>query len=181
VKEGIDIMPEMLSKAFRIASVAHEGQIDKSNQPYILHPVRVALAVGESYELKQAAVMHDVVEDTSITLDFLRKEGFSKKVVDAVDSVTRRIYPKEGVIFDRDNPDTYTKEDYMEFIGRVSKNRFGIIIKMKDIEDNVSVYRLEQLPNDIIIRMLEKYQKAKLALWNEYCDACYKVYGKVLP
>jgi hypothetical protein len=109
-----------------------------------------------------AAVLHDVVEDTYLTLDDLHREGFCNLVVSAVDSVTRRLFPIPGVIFNRNDPSTYVKEEYSAFVLRAKENRFGCIIKIKDIEDNVSSKRLEQLPNDVIdqytiYQMLEQF------------------------
>ncbi len=55
-----------IEKALQIAAQAHEGQKDKDGQPYILHPLRVMNAV-EDKTAKIVAVLHDVIEDTSVT------------------------------------------------------------------------------------------------------------------
>jgi hypothetical protein len=64
-----------LTTAILVAANAHHGQVDKAKQPYILHPLRVMLAV-DSDEERIAAVLHDVVEDTEVTLEDLRTKGF---------------------------------------------------------------------------------------------------------
>ena len=64
-----------LERAIEIAAKNHAGQLDKGGQPYVLHPLRLMLAVQGSHE-RMAAVLHDVVEDTSVTLEDLAAEGF---------------------------------------------------------------------------------------------------------
>ena len=71
-----------LEKAIAIAAAAHAGQVDKAGQPYILHPIRVMLSVTGSHA-QMAAILHDVVEDTSVTVDQLVDEGFPAEVVTA--------------------------------------------------------------------------------------------------
>ena len=68
---------------------AHEGQKDKVGQPYFLHPLPVMIAV-EGEPAKVVAILHDVIEDTAITEDDLRREGFSERVLAALACVTHR-------------------------------------------------------------------------------------------
>src|SRR5436190_1620061 len=76
-----------LETAIRIAVAAHAGQTEKSGATYITHPLRVMAAVsGEEAQI--VAVLHDVVEDTSVTLEDLRREGFSENVLSGVACVT---------------------------------------------------------------------------------------------
>ena len=65
-----------LDRAIELAKQHHEGQTDKTGNPYIEHPLRVMNQV-ESEEEKIVAILHDIVEDTDISLDELRNEGFS--------------------------------------------------------------------------------------------------------
>ena len=71
-----------LERALEIAAKAHAGQMDKAGQPYVLHPLRMMLAVTTP-EARMAAVLHDVVEDTAVTLEELRDEGFPAAVISA--------------------------------------------------------------------------------------------------
>jgi len=89
------------------------------------------------------AVMHDIVEDTDITLDDLRNEGFSKQVVSAIECVTKR----EG-------------EDYDSFIERISLNPLATKVKLADLEDNMDLSRLSDVTEKDLERV-EKYKKAK--------------------
>jgi len=79
----------MLEKAIIIATNAHKGQVDKAGKPYILHSLRVMFSRRNETE-RICAVLHDVIEDTEITLDYLRNEGFSEEVLSVLDAVTRR-------------------------------------------------------------------------------------------
>jgi GTP diphosphokinase / guanosine-3',5'-bis(diphosphate) 3'-diphosphatase len=78
-----------LERAIAIASGAHAGQVDKAGQPYILHPLRVMLRIASEAE-RIAEVLHDVMEDSGVTLELLRAEGFSSEIISAVDALTRR-------------------------------------------------------------------------------------------
>ena len=77
-----------LERAIEIAAAAHAGQVDKAGQPYILHPIRVMLRVTGSHA-RMAAILHDVVEDTPVTIDQLVGEGFPAEVVAAVIALTK--------------------------------------------------------------------------------------------
>jgi len=113
-----------LTTAIMIAANAHHGQVDKASQPYILHPLRVMLAVS-SDEDRMAAILHDVVEDTDVTLDELRRKGFSAAVVQAVDALTRR-----------------DDEPYGDFIKRARANEIARRVKIADILDNTNPERV---------------------------------------
>ena len=78
-----------LEKAIQIAVIAHTGQKDKSGEPYILHPLKVMMHV-KTEEARIVAVLHDVVEDSEITLQDLKNNGFTQNIVDAVDALTKR-------------------------------------------------------------------------------------------
>jgi (p)ppGpp synthase/HD superfamily hydrolase len=77
-----------LTKAIGIAIDAHKGLKDKVGKPYITHIMRV-MERCKTEEEKIVAALHDVVEDTSITIDDLRKAGFSEKVLAAVAAITK--------------------------------------------------------------------------------------------
>ncbi len=115
--------------------------MDKAGAPYILHPLRVMLK-QETTEERIAAVLHDVVEDSDITLEDLRNEGFSEAVVDAVDAVTMR-----------------TGESYTEFVLRATLNPIGRRVKLADLEDNSDLSRISH-PTEEDYERLAKYQKA---------------------
>jgi (p)ppGpp synthase/HD superfamily hydrolase len=130
-----------LERAIALAARAHEGQIDKSGAPYILHPLRMMLRL-ETLEERIVATLHDVVEDCGVTFDHLRAEGFSDAIVAGVDAVTRR-----------------ETETYEEFVLRSKDNLIGRRVKMADLEDNSDVRRLREITDRDRAR-LEKYKRA---------------------
>ncbi len=135
----------MLEKAMILAATAHMGQLDKGGNPYILHPVRVMLRCN-TLEEKIVAMLHDTLEDSDLTADDLVKEGFSKEIVEAVVTLTRK-----------------TEENYMEHIQKVSKNPLATTVKLSDLADNMDLNRLPGLtPKDF--QRLERYLRAKLIL-----------------
>ena len=110
----------MYEKAKILATKAHEGQTRwDPNVPYITHPLAIAEKFSDPLH-RTVAVMHDVVEDTDITLEFLKTQ-FPPDVVEAIDAITHR----DG-------------EGYDEYIMRVMKNSLARDVKIKDIEHNVS-------------------------------------------
>ncbi|HIS33010.1 MAG TPA: bifunctional (p)ppGpp synthetase/guanosine-3',5'-bis(diphosphate) 3'-pyrophosphohydrolase [Candidatus Limivivens intestinipullorum] len=81
----------MIEKAYRIARDAHEGQLRKSGEPYIIHPLSVALILADlelDKETIVAGLLHDVVEDTVMTSEEIRQE-FGDEVELLVDGVTK--------------------------------------------------------------------------------------------
>jgi (p)ppGpp synthase/HD superfamily hydrolase len=78
-----------IEKALQIAARAHGRQVDKHEQPYILHPLRDMSAV-EGEEARIVAILHDVIEDTSIKADDVRREGFGEAVLEALERLTHR-------------------------------------------------------------------------------------------
>ncbi len=147
----------MLEKAIEIAVEAHRGQIDKAGKEYILHPMRVMLRGRNDTEMI-IGILHDVVEDTPVTLDMLRLEGFSEEILAALDCITK-----------------HNEESYSAFIDRVLTNPLATQIKLYDMEDNLKRDRIPYpTPKDearfqkyekyheIILRKLNEYQKAGL-------------------
>ena len=109
-------MQSTLEKAISLATEAHKGQTDKNGAPYILHPLRVMARVKSNTE-KIVAVLHDVIEDTDYTIENLRKNGYSKEVLEAIDCLTKR----DG-------------EDYDEYINRSRTNPIASKVKIDNID-----------------------------------------------
>lgn len=131
----------MLNKAIAIATKAHDGQVDKGGNPYILHPLRVMMNC-ESEAAKICAVLHDVIEDTNITFKDLKSQGFSDEIVTALDCLTKR----EG-------------ESYADFINRILPNEIACHVKLADLIDNMDLTRIQNLSKEDEARI----QKYKLA------------------
>lgn len=129
-----------LSKAIEIATQAHQGQVDKAGKPYISHPLAVMGLVERESE-KIVAVLHDVVEDTPITLTNLAAEGFSPECVAAVDAITKR--------------DGEPLENCLE---RVKSNPIAIKVKLADLTHNMDLSRIAALTAKDFAR-IERYKE----------------------
>ena len=128
-------------KAYEIAKKAHLGQVDKAGEDYIKHPEKVASFVKTDEE-KAVAYLHDVIEDTELTLEDLHEYEFSKEVIEAVDIITK----KKG-------------EDYQSYLNSVKKNKLARAVKLADLRHNSDLTRLIKVTEKDIKRK-EKYQKA---------------------
>ncbi len=132
---------KMYNMAFDIASRAHAGQYDKSGRVYVLHPIRVSERCV-TLKAKIVALLHDTIEDTDVTVDYLRETGFPDEIVEAVLSVTRR----EG-------------ETYEDYVRRAAMNPIGREVKIADLEDNMNVFRLPEFTDRDAAR-IRKYIQA---------------------
>ena len=126
-------------KAYEIAKRAHLGQVDKAGEDYIKHPQKVASFV-KSDEEKAVAYLHDVIEDTELTLEDLYEYGFSKEVIEAVDIITK----KRG-------------EDYQSYLNSVKKNKLARAVKLADLRHNSDLTRLTKVTEKDVKRK-EEYQ-----------------------
>lgn len=142
-------MGNSLETAIKIAVTAHSGQVDKANQPYILHPLRVMFSLQTDKE-RIVGVLHDVIEDTDITYEYLKSNGFDDEIIEGIKSVTK-----------------VQDETYDEFIDRAKLNSIGINVKLADLEDNMNINRIEN-PTDKDCQRMEKYRKAKERLLSTF-------------
>ena len=122
-----------IEKAIKMATAAHEGQMRKSGDPYISHPIAVMKIVedwGMDEDTILAAVLHDTVEDTDVTLDDIKKE-FGEQVAFLVDGVTKLSNARSGM---RDI-DTYlpeTKDNLLRLLIAMGADIRVLIIKLAD-------------------------------------------------
>jgi len=132
-----------ISKAITLASDAHSNQFDKQGEPYILHPIRVMMKFEDSIH-RIAAVLHDVVEDTSVSITLINQR-FGSEVSDIVDLLTRR-----------------KDEKYEKYILRISQHLIASRIKIADLEDNMDLKRWKfgkKVTNENFA-MMKRYLKA---------------------
>jgi (p)ppGpp synthase/HD superfamily hydrolase len=135
----------MLSRAIYIASKAHLGQRDAGGVSYILHPLRIMMRLRtDDEELQCIAVLHDAVEDNTefCNLEFLRNEGFSERVLDALALLTHD-----------------KNVDYMDYIKAMQHNLDALRVKREDLRDNSDMTRLKGL-RDKDFERINKYIRA---------------------
>lgn len=130
-----------LITAIKIACKAHADQKDKAGEPYILHPLRLMLRL-EDKDAMIVAVLHDVIEDSHIGIDFLESQGFDKSILKAVEALTKK-----------------ENEPYHDFIERLSFNDVAVKVKIEDLKDNLNLTRLTCISDKDLARM-KKYHKA---------------------
>ena len=131
-----------LEKAISLALRVHAGQTDRYGHPYILHPLHVMLQMDTEQEMT-AAVLHDVIEDSELTLDDLQEEGFSEPVLEAVRLMT---HEKESV-------------SYEEYVRNLKPNPIARKIKLADLQHNMDISRMDKVRERDLDR-LEKYRRA---------------------
>jgi GTP diphosphokinase / guanosine-3',5'-bis(diphosphate) 3'-diphosphatase len=134
-----------LERAIAIAANAHAGQTDKGGQPYILHPLRVMLRVSTEFE-RMAAVLHDVVEDSDVSLEALSAEGFPDEVVSAVEALTKR-----------------PGETRIQAAHRAAANTVARVVKLADNAENLDISRIAN-PTQKDFARLEEYRQVRAIL-----------------
>lgn len=129
----------MIDIALAIARKAHAGQVDKAGVDYIQHPLYVASQVKTEQE-KAIALLHDVLEDSDITVADLLAYGLSNKVVTAVQTLTK----KKG-------------QSYQEYLEKVKSNNLARVVKLADLKHNSDLSRLKSV-SDTDRERVEKYR-----------------------
>ena len=138
----------MLKKAYEIASAGHSKQKRESGEPYITHPLHVAIYLSDlsmDIETIVSAILHDLIEDTDVTYAYIKKE-FGKEIADIVDGVTKL-----------DKINYNSKEE-----AKADAIRKMVIAMSKDIR--VLILKLaDRLHNIETINYLSDWKKEKIA------------------
>ncbi|MQA84790.1 MAG: HD domain-containing protein [Streptosporangiales bacterium] len=125
--------------AVAVARRAHAGQTDKAGRPYIEHPLRVMARLAGDEE-RMAAVLHDVLEDTAVTVGDLRSAGCPEPVIAAVLALTKQ--PGESLA---------------QSMARAAADPIARVVKRADIADNSDPRRLALLDRAAADRLRRKY------------------------
>jgi hypothetical protein len=128
----------LLELALQIAVKAHDGQKDKSGEPYIFHPIRVMQRCSTP-KGKIVALLHDTVEDTDVTFEDLEAAGFDSGTIDTLRLVTH----ETGVPYD-------------DYIDALVHDPVAVEVKIADLEDNSDIRRLKEIGVKDVER-LKKY------------------------
>lgn len=145
------IVTPTLEDAIILAANAHKGQKDRNDEPYIMHPVRV-MAQLWGHDERMVAILHDVIEDTPVTLDDLRKAGYPDRIIEAVDAISRR---------------KAAGESFSQYIQRVKTNPLATKVKIADLKDNSNLDRLPKV-EAFDLKRLDRYNRALQYLINRY-------------
>lgn len=140
----------MTMKAMKLAYAAHQGQFDHSGMPYIFHPYHLAEQMEDEITCT-VALLHDVVEDTDVTIEELEQE-FPKEVTDALKLLT------------------HTDEtDYFDYVRAIKANPIAKTVKFADIKHNSDESRKtgSNIPPEKLEYWREKYKKALSILMEE--------------
>ena len=137
-------------RAMNIAYAAHHGQVDKAGVPYVFHPLHLAETMDDEISCC-AALLHDTVEDTAVTLEDLAKE-FPAEVVEAVRLLTH-------------DP----SENYLEYVRRIKGNSVAMKVKFADLAHNSDQSRFAgvQVSEERLGYFRDKYAKARAILLEE--------------
>ncbi|MCM1529859.1 MAG: HD domain-containing protein [Alistipes sp.] len=136
------IYTELTTKAMRLAYAAHHGQTDCNGVPYIFHPFHVAEQMTDEISVC-VALLHDVVEDTSVTLDDLRRE-FPNEIVRAVSLLTHN-----------------SSDDYCEYIQKIKQDQYARAVKIADVLHNSDQSRM--VDPDAVSEKKKNHWKEKYA------------------
>lgn len=135
----------LTKKALKISFQAHKNQLDKSGIPYVYHPFHLAEQMDDEYSVC-VALLHDVVEDTEMTIDDLTEQGFPREVTEALLLMTH----------DDSVP-------YMDYIKKIKTNSLATKVKLADLEHNSDLTRLDEI-NDAALERADKYRQAMFLL-----------------
>lgn len=135
-------------KAMRIAYDAHHGQVDKGGLPYVFHPYHLAEAMEDEIACC-AALLHDVVEDTAVTMAELEQE-FPPEVTAVLKLLTHR-----------------EEVPYFDYVRAIKENPIAVKIKLADIAHNSDQSRCPGMTEAQRSYLREKYAKAKAILTAE--------------
>lgn len=142
------IYTPLTKKAMALAYAAHHGQTDKTGLPYIYHPIHLAEQMLSEAEVC-VALLHDSVEDTDISLEYLAAEGFPAEVLEAIALMTH----DEAV-------------PYMDYVAVLAGNPIARAVKMADLRHNSDLTRLDCV-DEAAEKRAEKYAKALEFLENK--------------
>ena len=144
------VYTDLTRKAMGIAYHAHHGQLDKSGTPYIFHPVHLAEQMEDEISCC-AALLHDVVEDTSVTMTDLESQ-FPKEVIDVLKLLTHD-----------DNA------DYFDYVRSIRTNPIAVKVKLADLDHNCDRNRCigTGVSAETLTNLQTKYQKARKILLNQ--------------
>jgi hypothetical protein len=148
---------DCVERAIALAVRFHAGQRDKSGAPYLLHLFRVALQSQDPI-VQQAALLHDLIEDTKATREDLVTSGISPEAIEAIALLTHDL-----------------RESYADYVVKIKANSVATQVKLLDLHDNYRLdrvaYRADHVQEDAI--RIQKYILSKQFLKDEIAKEFY--------
>ena len=135
------IYTPLTKKALQLCFDAHKGQVDKTGMPYVFHPFHLAEQMDDELSTV-CALLHDVVEDTDITIEMLGQMQFPQEVLDVLRLLTH----------DKAVP-------YMDYVRKIRTNPTAKKVKIADLMHNSDLTRLD-IVDEAAKRRTQKYQEA---------------------
>ena len=131
----------LTKKALTLCFEAHKDQVDKTGLPYVFHPFHLAEQMQDELTVC-TALLHDVIEDTPMTLKELAEAGFPKEVLDALALLTH----DDAV-------------PYMDYVQKIAANPIAKAVKLADLAHNSDLSRLDTV-DDYALTRAQKYREA---------------------
>ncbi len=135
------IYTPMTKKALKLCFEAHKEQLDKSGMPYVFHPFTLASAMDDEISVT-AALLHDVAEDTDVTLEDMRNMGFNERVIEVLALLTHA-----------------DEVPYTDYIAKIKTDETAKKVKLADLRHNSDLSRLDEITPEALERQ-KKYLKA---------------------
>ncbi len=136
------IYTELTKQAAIVAYNAHAGQADKAGMPYIFHPWHLAEQMADEISVC-VALLHDVVEDTSVTMSDLEGQ-FPREVIAPLKLLTR----EKGT-------------DYFDYIRKIKADPVATAVKIADLKHNADLSRFPvSMRTQAVLDRAERYKKA---------------------
>ena len=134
----------LIYKSLEIVNKVFSEKCDKGGFPYVIHLLKVYSGVSD-YNEKICALLHDIIEDTDVTYDDLRKVGFNNDIISVLEILTK-----------------LKGEDYRKYIDRIinSENVHAMHIKMADLRHNMDSGRIKNPNANDYERITKRYEPA---------------------
>lgn len=135
------IYTALTKKAMKVCFEAHKDQLDKTGVPYVFHPFHLAEQMDDEISTV-CALLHDVVEDTDITLEDLKEMGFPQEAIEVLALLTHA-----------------DEVPYMDYVREISRNKIATKVKIADLMHNSDVTRLDFV-DEWALKRNQKYNEA---------------------
>ena len=134
-----------IRQAFKLAKIAHEGQTDKAGVEYIYHPMTVAFQCGGNISAMIVALLHDVAEDTNLSVDDLQKK---------ISLTDEEIHALKLLTHDE-------KISYFDYVQNISADELARQVKIADLKHNSDLSRIpKEVQTSKDFKRVEKYKQA---------------------